>query len=54
MTKLECPQVQIDTWWPFLRSSWFLDKAHIRTCREREFDKSNPFMEFGSNRVIND
>ena len=52
MAKLECPQVQTDRWWLYLWLSWLSDKAHIRNWGE--FDKSNPYMKFGSNRVLND
>ena len=28
--------------------------SHLGYWQKREFDKSNPFMKFGGNRVIND
>ena len=33
-----------DRWGPFWQSSWLSNK----------FDKSNPYMKFGGNQVIND
>ena len=46
MTKLECPQVLTDSGGHF--------GGHLGYRTKREFDKSNPYMKFGGNRVIND
>ena len=53
MTKLECPQVQSDRWRPFLWPSFYYWTKPIFELG-REFDKSNPYMKFGSNHVIYD
>ena len=44
MTKLECPQL--------IGCGHF--GGHLGYQTNRKFDKSNPYMKFGGNRVIND
>ena len=53
--KVKCPQVQTDTQLPFgwaimVIVHWTLPIFKLG----REFDKSNQYMKFGRNRVIND
>ena len=52
MSKLECPQVQTDRWRPFDGHLGYWTKPILKLGRT--FDKSNLYMKFGSNWVIND
>ena len=53
MTNLECPQVQTGTWRPFRSPSLGFRLKPIFALGQK-FDKSNPYMECGSHRLLND